>query len=84
MQIKNSQDHQYVIVEDDVGTVAITNYTQEKLNEVTIVELPHVGAQVQKGGAVCVVLTVGSTMSGPRWSISYRSTRRRRFVDNRR
>ena len=55
MQIKYSQDHQYVIVEDGVGTVGITNYAQEKLNEVTTVELPHVGAQVQKGGAVCVV-----------------------------
>jgi glycine cleavage system H protein len=58
MKIKYSQDHQYVIVEDGVGTVGITNYAQEKLNEVTIVELPHVGAQVQKGGAVCVVESV--------------------------
>jgi glycine cleavage system H protein len=58
MQIKYSQDHQYVIVEDGVGTVGITNYAQEKLNEVTTVELPHVGAQVQKGGAVCVVESV--------------------------
>jgi glycine cleavage system H protein len=58
MQIKYSQDHQYVIVEDGVGTVGITNYAQEKLNEVTIVELPHVGAQAQKGGAVCVVESV--------------------------
>jgi glycine cleavage system H protein len=58
MQIKYSQDHQYVIVEDGVGTVGITNYAQEKLNEVTTVELPHVGAQVQKGGVVCVVESV--------------------------
>jgi glycine cleavage system H protein len=58
MQIKYSRDHQYVIVEDGVGTVGITNYAQERLNEVTTVELPHVGAQVQKGGAVCVVESV--------------------------
>jgi glycine cleavage system H protein len=58
MQVKYSQDHQYVIVEDGVGTVGITNYAQEKLNEVTTVELPHVGAQVPKGGAVCVVESV--------------------------
>ena len=58
MQIKYSHDHQYIIVEDGVGTVGITNYAQEKLNEVTTVELPHVGAQVQKGGAVCVVESV--------------------------
>jgi glycine cleavage system H protein len=58
MQIKYSRDHQYVIVEGGVGTVGITNYAQEKLNEVTTVELPQVGAQVQKGGAVCVVESV--------------------------
>ena len=58
MQIKYSQDHQYVIVEDGVGAVGITNYAQEKLNEVTTVELPHVGAQVQKGGAVGVIESV--------------------------
>ena len=58
MQVRYSQDHQYIIVEDGVGTVGITNYAQEKLNEVTTVELPHVGAQVQKGGAVGVVESV--------------------------
>ena len=58
MQVSYSQDHQYIIVEDGVGTVGITNYAQEKLNEVTTVELPHVGAQVQKGDAVGVVESV--------------------------
>ena len=58
MRIKYSEDHQYVILEDGVGTVGITNYAQEKLSDVTTVELPHVGAQVQKGGAVGVVESV--------------------------
>ena len=58
MQIKYSRDHLYVIVEDDVGTVGITKHAQEKLNEVTVVELPHVGAQVQKGDAAGVVESV--------------------------
>jgi glycine cleavage system H protein len=58
MQIRYSQDHQYVVVEDGVGTVGITNYAQEKLSDVTTVELPHVGAQVQKGDAVGVVESV--------------------------
>jgi glycine cleavage system H protein len=58
MQIKYTQDHQYIIVEDGVGTVGVTNYAQEKLSDVTTVELPHVGAQVQKGGAVGVIESV--------------------------
>lgn len=48
MQIKYSQDHQYIIVEDGVGTVGITNHAQEKLSDVTTVELPHVGDKCRK------------------------------------
>ena len=54
MQGRYSQDHQYIIVEDGVGTIGITNHAQEKLSDVTLVELPHVGEQVKKGGAVGV------------------------------
>ena len=58
MQVRYTQDHQYIFVEDGVGTVGITNHAQEKLSDVTTVELPHVGAQVQKGGAVGVIESV--------------------------
>jgi glycine cleavage system H protein len=58
MPTRYSQDHLYILVEDGVGTVGITKYAQEKLVEVTVVELPHIGAQVQKGGAVGVVESV--------------------------
>jgi glycine cleavage system H protein len=58
MQARYTQDHQYIIVEDGVGTVGITNYAQEKLSDVTTVELPHVGARVQKGGPVGVIESV--------------------------
>jgi glycine cleavage system H protein len=57
MQVKYSQDHGYVIVDGDVGTVGITNHAQERLSEVIFVELPRV-VQVQKGGAVGVVESV--------------------------
>jgi glycine cleavage system H protein len=55
MQVRYSQDHEYVIVEDVVRSVGITNYAQERLSAVTFVELPRLGAQVQKGNAVGVV-----------------------------
>jgi glycine cleavage system H protein len=58
MQVRYTQDHQYIIAEDGVGTVGITKHAQEKLSDVTTVELPHVGAQVQKGGAVGVIESV--------------------------
>ena len=59
MHVRYSQDHEYcIIVEGGVGTVGITNHAQEKLSDVTLVELPHVGEQVKKGGAVGVVESV--------------------------
>jgi glycine cleavage system H protein len=61
MQVRYSQDHEYVIVEDGVGTVGITNYAQERLSAVTFVELPRLGAQVQKGNAVGVVESLKAT-----------------------
>lgn len=58
MHVRYSKDHEYITVEDGVGTVGITSYAQEKLNDVTFVELPHVGEQVKKGSAVGVVESV--------------------------
>jgi glycine cleavage system H protein len=58
MQVRYSKDHQYVTVEDGVGTVGITEQGQEKLSDVTSVELPRVGEQVNKGSAVGVVESV--------------------------
>jgi glycine cleavage system H protein len=58
MQVRYTRDHQYIIVEDGVGTVGITNHGQEKLSDVTTIELPHVGTQVQKGDAVGVIESV--------------------------
>ena len=58
MQVKYNQDHQYIIVEDGVGTVGITKHAQEELRDVTLVEFPHVGEQVKKGGAVGVIESV--------------------------
>ena len=58
MQARYSKDHEYITVEDGIGTVGITSYAQEKLNDVTFVDLPHVGEQVKKGGAVGIVESV--------------------------
>jgi glycine cleavage system H protein len=58
MQPRYSHDHQYIRVEDGVGTVGITKYAQEKLNEVTFIELPRVGERVAKDGAAGAVESV--------------------------
>jgi glycine cleavage system H protein len=58
VQVRYNQDHQYIIVEDGVGTLGITKHAQEKLSDVTLFELPHVGEQVKKGGVVGVIESV--------------------------
>jgi glycine cleavage system H protein len=58
MQVKYSKDHEYIAVEDGIGTVGITSHAQKQLSDVTFVELPHVGADAKKGSAVGVVESV--------------------------
>ena len=53
-----SQDHEWIDVDGDTGTVGITDYAQGQLGDITFVELPTVGATLKKGDAPCVVDSV--------------------------
>lgn len=53
-----SQDHEWIDVDGDVGTVGITDYAQGQLGDITFVDLPAEGASVGKGDAVSVVDSV--------------------------
>ncbi len=57
-QVKYTKDHEYIIVQDGTGTVGITNYAQDKLGDVTFVEVPANGKTVKKGDAAGVVESV--------------------------
>ncbi len=56
--IKYSEDHEWVEVDGDTGTVGISNYAQEQLGDVVFVELPDAGATFEKGAEVAVVESV--------------------------
>jgi glycine cleavage system H protein len=56
--IKYTEDHEYIIVDGDIGTVGVTNFAQEKLGDVTFVELPASGEKVKQGSPVAVVESV--------------------------
>ena len=58
MTIGYSQDHEWLAVEGDIGTVGITDYAQTALGDVVFVELPEVGATFAKGDEVAVVESV--------------------------
>jgi glycine cleavage system H protein len=55
-----SEDHEYIRIENGIGTIGITNYAQKALGDVVYVELPKVGAKVVKGGPAGVVESVKS------------------------
>jgi glycine cleavage system H protein len=56
--IKYSQEHEWISVEGDLGTIGITPYAQEQLGDVVFVELPQAGRKVAKGEACAVVESV--------------------------
>ena len=53
-----TQDHEWVDVDGDVGTVGISEYAQSQLGDVVFVELPEPGREVAAGEAVAVVESV--------------------------
>ena len=56
--LKYTEDHEWIAIEGDVGTVGISEYAQEQLGDVVFVELPEVGKQVAKGDEAAVVESV--------------------------
>ena len=53
-----SEDHEWIEVDGDTGTVGITDYAQEQLGDVVFVELPEIGRTVLKGDDMAVVESV--------------------------
>jgi glycine cleavage system H protein len=56
--IKYTNEHEWIRVEGDVGTIGITNYAQEQLGDVVFVDVPQVGRKVAKGESIAVVESV--------------------------
>lgn len=53
-----TEDHEWINVEGDVGTVGITKYAATALGDVVYVELPNVGHTFSKGDDLAVVESV--------------------------
>ena len=53
-----TQDHEWIDVDGDTGTVGITDFAQGQLGDITFVELPEPGTTVKQGDAPCVVDSV--------------------------
>ena len=53
-----TKDHEWIRVEDGVGTVGITDHAQSQLGDIVFVEVPEVGRKAAQGEAVAVVESV--------------------------
>lgn len=60
MTLYFTEEHEYIRIEDGVGIVGISNYAQNALGDVVYVELPKVGAKLEKGAQAGVVESVKS------------------------
>jgi glycine cleavage system H protein len=57
-EVKYSEEHEWIRVEGDTGTIGITQYAQEQLGDVVFVDVPASGRKVTKGEAIAVVESV--------------------------
>lgn len=57
-ELKYTEEHEWVLVEEDVVTVGITDFAQDALGDVVFVELPEVGYQAEAGKTFGVVESV--------------------------
>jgi glycine cleavage system H protein len=57
-EVRFTSEHEWIRVEDGIGTVGITDYAQHQLGDVVYVDLPDVGRLLDQGGEAAVVESV--------------------------
>jgi glycine cleavage system H protein len=53
-----TEDHEWIDVDGDVGTVGISDYAQSQLGDIVFVDVPEAGKQIAKGDEAAVVESV--------------------------
>ena len=53
-----TKEHEWVLVEGDIGTIGITDHAQEELGDIVYVDLPKVGGRVEQGKSLGSVESV--------------------------
>ena len=56
--LKYTKDHEWLRLDGDVATVGITPFAQKQLGDLVFVELPGVGAPLDKGAVAATVESV--------------------------
>jgi len=53
-----TKEHEWVLVEGDIGTIGITDHAQEELGDIVYVDLPKPGAHIEQGKSLGSVESV--------------------------
>ena len=66
-EIYFTEDHEWILVEGDIGTCGISEFAQEQLGDIVYVELPEPGRLVAQNDEMAVVESVkaASEISSP-------------------
>ena len=58
--LKYAKEHEWIKVEDDIGTVGITDFAQEALSDVVFIEPVEVGTKVEQSKKATTIESVKS------------------------
>lgn len=75
---KYTREHDWVLIEDGVATLGITDHAQSELGDIVYVELPEVDSEINLGESYTTVESVkaASPRQQPRCRHRHRSQRR--------
>ena len=57
-ELKYTEEHEWVMIEEELAVIGITDFAQDSLGDVVFVELPEVGTFLEAGKAFGVVESV--------------------------
>ena len=57
-EVRYTEDHEWVRLEEDEAVVGISDYAQEQLGDIVYVELPEIGSSFARGDEASVVESV--------------------------
>ncbi len=55
---KYTQEHEWILIEDGLGTVGLTDFAAGELGDVVFVEMPEIGAEFSQGDTVGTIESV--------------------------
>jgi len=56
--LKYTEEHEWIRIDGDVGTIGISNFAQEQLGDVVFVDLPDIGKIVVPGDEAAIIESV--------------------------